>query len=405
MDLLPAKRPSESDTPRIGARPVEVRSSFKLWPLARIGVAMLLHDRLKLLGTVIGVVFAVVLSNQQAATFMGLLDKNTMMARRAGADVWITPPSTELLQPGETMTDSVVNLARTTPGVAWAAPIVMGGGSVKLPSGGTEALTIIGAELPALHGGPWNIVAGRASDLALPDAIFFEDSEREKLGGINVGSVREINGHRVQAVGFTVGLIPFGPSYAFTSFQTARELVHVSNHEENYVLVGLAPGVSAAEVTATLQRALPNQRVMTRQEAERRTIHYLLTNTSIGITIGTGAFFAVLIGFIIVALTMFSAVIDHLREFGTLKAIGATNGDLAKLLVAQAIAVAAMGWVIGQSLVALMIRGITGPKLPMSLPPWLMGVTLVGVVVLCVSASTLALLRLRKLEPAMVFRG
>src|SRR5262249_22491329 len=157
-----------------------------------------------------------------------------------------------------------------------------------------------------------------------------------------------------QAVGFTVGLIPFGPSFSFASFDTAREILHVDNHRENFVLVGLAEGARADEVQARLARALPEMRVMTRDEAVRRTERYLLTNPSIGITIGTGAFFAVLVGFIIVALTMFSAVLDHLREFGTLKAIGATNFDLAKLLLAQALACASVGWLIGQALVALM---------------------------------------------------
>jgi putative ABC transport system permease protein len=397
---IPLRKPAPP-----AARPVELKRAFKARALARVGVRMLLHDRTKLAGTVIGVVFAVVLSNQQAATFMGLLDKNTMLARRAGAEVWIAPASTELIAPGETMPDSVVSVARTTPGVAWAAPLLVGNAGLKLPNGGSEAITVIGVELPERHGGPWNVVAGNPDDLRLPDAMFFEDSEREKLGGLNLGSVRELSGHRVQAVGFTVGLIPFGPSYSFASFDTAREITHTDNHRESYVLVGLAPGERADEVARRLQAALPSQRVMTRSEAEARTVRYLLTNTSIGITIGTGAFFAVLVGFIIVALTMFSAVLDHLREFGTLKAIGATNGDLAKLLLAQALACATVGWLIGQALVALMVRGITGPKLPMSLPPWLMAVSLGGVTLLCVLASSLALLRLRKVEPAMVFRG
>jgi putative ABC transport system permease protein len=374
--------------------------------MARTGVAMLLHDRLKFLGTLLGVIFAVVLSNQQAATLMGLLDKNTMLARRADADIWIAPPSTELLQPtGEHLPDSLVSVARSTDGVAWAAPLLMGGASLRLPAGGSEAVTIIGAELPSLHGGPWNIVAGDARDLGRPDAVFFEDSEREKLGGLNLGSVREVNGHRVQAVGFTVGLIPFGPSYAFTSFDTAREILKIDNHLASFILVGVAPGENPNAVAERLRARMPERRVMVRAEAVQRTERYLLTQTAIGVTIGSGAVFAILIGFIIVALTMFSAVVDHMREFGTLKAIGATNGDLAKLLVAQALVVATVGWALGQSLVALMIRGITGPKLPMALPPKLILWTFIGMCVLCVLASSLALLRLRKVEPAMVFRG
>ena len=46
--------------------------------LAGVGARMMLHDKLKLLGTLAGVVFAVLLSNQQAGTFLGLIYKNEM---------------------------------------------------------------------------------------------------------------------------------------------------------------------------------------------------------------------------------------------------------------------------------------------------------------------------------------
>jgi putative ABC transport system permease protein len=101
---------------------------------------------------------------------------------------------------------------------------------------------------------------------------------------------------------------------------------------------------------------------------------------------------------------MFSAVVDHVREFGTLKAIGATNLDLAKLLFAQAVACAVTGAVIGEAIVAQLVNTVRGPELPMALPVWLMGVTVFGMIVICVSASIMALLRVRAIEPAMVFR-
>lgn len=401
--MTPASRPH---VPSAGvAQPIVLRPAHTFWTMARVGVAMLLHDRLKLLGILVGVTFAVVLSNQQLATFGGLIHKNIMLAQHGGADLWITPASTEQLVVGDLLSDSVMNVARTTPGVAWAAPLLLGAGTIKLPAGGSEQVQIVGVELPGLHGGPWNVVKGDPNGLAQADAMFFEDSDRERFGGLNLGSVREVNSHRVQAVGFTLGLVPFGPSYAFASFDTARELTHTDNHLENFVLVGLTPGTDQDRIAAQLQAALPEQRVMTQAEVERRTIRYLLRRTPIGVTFGTSALFGLIVGFVIVALTMFSAVIDHLREFGTLKAIGATNGDLTKLLVAQAIFCAVTGCLVGETLVSLMIRAISSPKLVMYLPPALMAGTFGVMIILCICASGLALLRLRKLEPAMVFRS
>jgi putative ABC transport system permease protein len=123
-----------------------------------------------------------------------------------------------------------------------------------------------------------------------------------------------------------------------------------------------------------------------------------------GVTFGTSTAFGLIIGFVIVALTTFSAVIDNIREFGTLKAIGATNWDLAKLLLAQSIAYALLGSLIGLTIVTRIADAIRSPKFALVLPPELAVGTAIGMLFLCTLASSFALLRLRKLEPAMVFR-
>jgi putative ABC transport system permease protein len=366
---------------------------------------MLWHDKLKLAGTLVGVAFAVLMSNFQIALFLGLLLRNTMYVDRVEGDVWVTPKNTQILEGSDgTIPRNVVPVARSVKGVAWSAPLLMGTAGLKLPAGGQKSVRLVGTELPAARGGPFHIVAGRTADLELPDAVFFEDSRRETFGGLNLGSVREVNGHRVHTVGFTSGLVPFGPSFAFTSFNTAREILGTRSDEVNYVMIGLAPGADAEEVKRRLQETFPDQLVLTRSELSRRTVIYILKESGIGQSIGMGVLMSLFCGFAIVSLTMFSAVVDHVREFGTLKAIGATNMDLAKLLFAQAVTCALAGAVIGEAIVARMVEGIRGPELPMALPVWLMAGTVVCMVVICVTASIMALMRVRAIEPAMVFR-
>jgi len=373
--------------------------------MARLGVSMLWHDKLKLAGTLVGVAFAVILANFQIALFIGLLLRNTMFVDRTDADVWITPKSTQILEGNDgTIPRTIVDVARSVTGVAWSAPLLMGAGGLKLPGGGQKSIRIVGTEMPAAKGGPFHIVAGQTRDLALPDAMFFEDSRRETFGGLNLGSIREVNGHRVQTVGFTSGLVPFGPALAFASFDTAREILGRKKDEVNYVMLGLARGAVPNDVVRRLQRTFPDQLVLPRSDIRARTIFYILKESGIGQSIGMGVVMSLFCGFAIVALTMFSAVVDHVREFGTLKAIGATNTDLAKLLLAQAFACAVLGALIGEAFVAQMVAGIRGPELPLALPTWLMGATVVGMIVICVSASIMALLRVRAIEPAMVFR-
>ena len=372
--------------------------------MAQVGLRMMFHDKLKMLGTLIGAVFAVVLSNQQAGTFMGLIYKNIMFVDQTAADLWIAPPSTEQFVAGKAISTAALMQARGTPGVVWAEPLLVGGASVALPDGGSEAVTLIGTKLSRLAGGPWNQVAGSAASLTRADTMIFEDSEREKLGGLNLGSVREVNGHRTFVGGFTWGLLPFGPSYAFADFEYAQLLLHLASDQTNFVLVGVAPGTDVHAVQTELQRRAPETKVMTKAEYRGSIIRYLLTKSPIGITFGTSTLFGLIVGFVIVALSMFSAVVDNLREFGTLKAIGATTWDLAKLLLVQSVAYAWIGSLIGLALVTRIAEGIRSPKLAVILPPELLIGTTILMTFLCIAASSLALLRIRKVEPAMVFR-
>ncbi len=388
------------------AAPVPGRAGVvrRLSIMAAIGVRMMLHDRLKSLGTLLGVVFATLLSAQQLGTFLGLLQKNTMLADNVSADLWVLPRGLPTLQDTSPMSMSVLHRARTSPGVDWAEPLLYGGAAVKVEGGTTEPITVLGTRLPRGAGGPWNIVAGDPRDLARPDAMFFDENQRVKLNGLNLGSVREVNGRRVRVVGFTWGLQPFGPPYAFAEFDVARSLLNIASDQTHFVLAGVRDPASLPRAQAELQRRLPDAQVLTRAELQRKIVTYLLTSSALGISFGTSTFFALIVGFVIVGLTMFSAVVDNLREFGTLKAVGATNLDLAALLLAQSVLFALAGSLVGLFLAVKMAAGIRSADLALVLPPWLFGATVAAMVLMCLSASSLALLRVRRVEPGMVFR-
>jgi len=377
---------------------------LRLRTMLRVGVRMMFYDKLKLAGTLFGVIFAVVLTNQQLGVFLGLLSKNTMFIDNAGADLWIVPASTQTLQGGKPLPMAALYEARTTPGVAWAEPLLFGGATVSLPGGGSEPVTLVGTKAPAWRGGPWNVVAGSVERLRRPDTMIFEDSERDKLGGLNLGSVREVNRHRTVVGGFTWGLLPFGPSYAFADFDYARVLMGMPSDETSFVLVGVAPGADRKEVAREVQARVPATQVLTSSDFRSRVLRYLLVSTGIGVTTGTSTAFGLIVGLVIVSLSMFSAVVDNIREFGTLKAIGCRNRDLAVLLLVQSTIYALLGSVIGLNQISLIAEGIRSPKLALILPWLAYAATPMVMVCLCGLASLLALFRIRSLEPAMVFR-
>jgi putative ABC transport system permease protein len=385
--------------------PLPERATFgaRLRLMAEIGLAMMLHARLKLLATLAGVVFSVLLINFAMGTFFGLLEKHTMLSKNAGADVWIVPKGAELL--GQGMLDlHSLSVARTTPGVAEAAPLLLGGSDVVIPGGRHEGITLIGTPYPYTLGGPWNLVAGSAAALRQPDTIILEGSVRENFGGVNMGSVREVGGRRTVIGGFTWGLAGIGASYAFADYETARDYLHARNDRASFVVVRVQQGTNPSEVAEALRLRANNVDVYTTEALVRRGQMQMLTKTPVGVTFASISMFGLLIGMVIVGLTMLSAVVDSIREFGMLKALGCTSADIALLLAAQSTIVGLLGSLIGLGALSIIARAMRSPNMGLSLPWQLPAGTVIAMVAMCLAASLFSLLRIRKVEPAMVFR-
>ena len=373
------------------------RRTLRILPMTRLAVSMMFHDRSKLAGTLLGVVFATVLMIQQLGVFGGLLYKNSQFVDNTVADLWVVPPETTAALPGPPISMSNLARVRTHEGVAWAE-------RVKRPGGGQEAVSLVGVTLPRQAGGPFSMVAGSPEVLQDPDTVIVDEGARENLGNVNLGSVRELGGRRVVVRGFTWGLLPFGPGYAFANDTTARGILRIPMDQTSFVLVGLQDDADPEAVRDTLKHALGEGVDVYTKDQFSSIITGDLIRAQLGITFGTSTAFALIVGFVIVALSMFSAVVDNVKEFGTLKAMGTTNLDLAKLLFVQALLYAFLGTTIGLFLATGMASGIRSANLVLVLPGWLW-IAAYGVMgVICVVASALAILRVRNIEPGLVFR-
>jgi putative ABC transport system permease protein len=371
--------------------------------MVMVGLRMMVHDTFKSSGTVFGVVFAVVLAVQQLGILFGLLAKNTMFVENADADVWVVPPAIEFFQAGQLIPSAALNEARVIPGVSEAAPLIVANASVLRPEGGTEAVTLIGTAAPYEIGGPWNVVAGETEALAQPDTMIFEYAQRESLGYLTLASEPEVSGRRVRVGGFTWGLQAFAPSYAFADIDLAREITGVPEGAIHFVLARVEPGVDPDEVAAELARRVPEAEVLTSDAFTSRIVRSLLVN-QLGITFGTSTIFALVVGVVIVSLTMFSWVTDNLRQFGTLKALGCENRDLSRLVLVQAVTYGLVGSFVGLGVATWLAELVRSPQLSVVIPAWLILITPAVMVALCMVASSLALGRIRRLEPGMVFR-
>src|SRR6266852_4416652 len=109
----------------------------------------LLHDRLRLIATVVGIVFSIVLVTVQMGLYLGFGRMVTTMIDHAAADLWIMPVGTKCFEDPSILDERKRFQALSVNGVAQAVPVVIGYAEWRMPAGGTTPVFIVGSDLRA----------------------------------------------------------------------------------------------------------------------------------------------------------------------------------------------------------------------------------------------------------------
>jgi putative ABC transport system permease protein len=353
----------------------------------------------------VGVIVSVFLMAQQMSILLGILGRVAAFADGTSADLWVTSVATENTDITDSLPTTRVSAAASTAGVAWAAPVVQGMSRLTRPDGVRELVKILGVERPRYAGLARTLAPGTTPDaLHGPARIFINWNDRPSYGFPEPGERVELGGRTAFIAGFFDGLDPHGSySYVFADIDDARGWLDFPTERATFVAVGVSPGSNVEAVRERLIARLPDTRVVTAAELSSMETGFFLRRTPVGLVFGMGTAVAAFIGAFIVAITLYSSVIDRIRDYGTLKAIGATQRDLLRLLLAQAWIFFGVGSAIG--LLAFFVVKIHATQAPMQAPPWMIAVVLVTAFVSCTGASVLAIRRVLSIDPAIVFRG
>ena len=203
----------------------------------------LLHDRLRLVATVIGIVFSIVLVTVQMGLYLGFGRMVTTMIDHASADLWIMPLGTKCFEDPSLLDERQRFRALSINGVTQATAVVIGFAEWRMPKGGTTPVFIVGSELraPGLH--PWDLVAGSIDALSVPNAVAVDQSYFERLGIAGMGAIAEIREQKVQVAAVTKGIRSFTTTpYVFTTIDRARGYTGIAPNKATYFLVRVAPG-------------------------------------------------------------------------------------------------------------------------------------------------------------------
>ena len=370
----------------------------------------LLHDKLRFLITVSGVAFAVTLVFVQVGLLAGLLDNASITIEHLKADLWVTPHNTPNIDFAQTFSDTAVQRVRSIPGVARADNLIVWFMNVSLPTGAKEGILVYALEDFRRWNLPWNVVEGNLTDLRRGDYFFLDRSARKRFGEFAPGDYREVLGRRLKIIGSTRDALSFSTTpVAFMDLSTAQSLSPAElAGNTTYILVDLPDGATAQQVAAVraeIQRRLPYNDVYDKAEWADRSRRYWLESTGLGLNLVMTIFLGCLVGVVVVAQTLYASTMEHLKEFGTVKAIGGSNFDIYKILGKQATIAAITGFLLGGTMTWFLRPAMASIDLKLIIAPPLAVTVGIGTVVLCLAAAMISFRKVASIDPALVFRG
>ncbi|CAA2142659.1 ABC transporter permease [Hyphomicrobium sp. ghe19] len=365
----------------------------------------LLHDRVRLAVTLIGILFSIVLVAVQLGLYLGSSRMITANIARSNADLIVTTFGAKSFEDGGLLLgDRERHQALATPGVESVVPLVVAFAEWRKPEGGSSRVVLVGADADDQGLLPWGLIQGTVEDIKAPDAIAVDSTYLSELGVNGIGDTAQAAGGRVKIRALTEGIRSFTQSpYAYTTLNRARQLLGADDDKSTFLLVKLAPGANIAEVQNDLAKRLDSADVLTKDEFESRSLKQWLFRTGAGLALIGGAILGSLVGTVIVAQTLYSSTKDHIHEFATLRALGSSRGYIYKVILAQAGLSAIMGYVLGMIIALLILYLSRNSSLPLVMTPglafWLFALTLF----MCAISALSAIVKVTKIDPATVF--
>ena len=379
--------------------------------MLHIALKMLVGDRGKYLMLIGGLTFASLLMTQQSAVFFGLMNWTTSHIRNFRATIWVVDRKVEQANEVKAMRDTDVSRVRSVTGVAWAVPLYTAVQSAKLSDGNFKSILLVGLDNSTLVGRPAEMMAGKLEDVRLPNRVIIDDLAVVRLSAgrtrkLAVGDSFEINDKEARIVGICKAERHFfGYPYIFTTYDQALLFAPKQRKMLSMVLAEPAAGRTATEVARQIEKET-QLRAFTEDEFYWSTVWWYFRNTGIPFSFGTTIILGFIVGTAICGQTFYTFVLENLRHLGALKAMGASNFTLARMLLIQAWTVGVIGYGIGIGLTAMFGRVVMEKGQPPFILPYQLPLATFGVIMfICTIAALMGIWKIWRVEPAIVFRG
>lgn len=383
-----------------------------------IAFRMLVGDRGKYLGIILGISFASLIMTQQPGIFTGIMTRAYSFITDLGLpDIWVMEPTVQYIDDVKPMPGTYLYRVANVEGVAWAKPLFKGVIQARLHNGTFQTCNLIGVDDATLIGVPAIILQGKLEDLRRPDGIIVnEEGANDKLasppaypGGpkipLHVGQEIELNNHRAVVVGIAKTTRAFqSQPVIFTTYANATTYMPPQLNRLSFILVKAKPGENLKVLCERIKR-LTGLVAHTRDNFKDMTVNYYLKYTALPINFGVSVLLGFLVGAAIAGQTFYNFTLENLRYFGVLKAMGTSEKTLLLMIIFQSVVVSFIGYGIGVGGTAVFSLFTQNTTVAFRFPWQLFVFSIIGVTVIGSIAALLSIRKVMQLEPAIVFKS
>ncbi len=367
------------------------------------------YDKPKSIGIIVGIVISIFLIGQQLGTlrFLSSLMSGLIINSNAGEnDIWIIDNISGNINALSWIDARIAQEVKSIEGVAESYGIVVANASVTFEGSKSSPVNLVGSDGPLFIAGPHpsKIVSGNLHELALGNAMSAELFDSKNYGvELSLNQPMEINDKQAVIKLLTKNVQSFGAYYMFTNISNARFYGGFPSDKLSIIVVKVKEGADAAAVANRINSTFYGVKAWNAEVLAKSTVSEILTTSNMGVSFGSLILFAIVSGFFIIGLTLYSSALDRLVDYGTLKAIGATNGFVSRLIFTQSLLFALIGLGIALLLLLLFKNAVAGAGLVIELDVPLILILLGISLFMSIGGSVFAVLKISKLEPASIF--
>lgn len=409
----------------------------------------LLEDIPRFLVAQAGILFAVSLVTLQTGIFSGFSQSTVKLINNSSADLWVTSNSLVQLELTLPLPVSELLKARQVSGVDRAEGLLFSGAQWVPPEGDMARVRVVGFDPSGELYRPPKIAEGNLRELHQPYTVMINATDQDSLNVSETGVEVPMNSLPANVIGITEdNASMISNPFVITSLRNANAYLNAGRRSQiecqlpqgssqlqcvnrfddieqpskaevpsqprdlaasdliTFILVKAEPNVKLSTLKQRLEDNLNQVSVYTQQELIEKTQIYWQQRTGIGFILGLGALVGVIVGVVVVSQILYSSVSDHLKEFGTLKAMGASAGMIYRVIIEQALWMAILGYLPAMILCLGLARVINNTQGELLLINAQSAIAIfVVTIIMCIGSAIFAIQKVNRVDPAIVFKA